>query len=155
MGISTITMKLKIYCLWHHGGFLFFHAFIEGIPLANETEVLSPYLTGICFITFLFPLFWERICLVRGHQSVIRGVSLVFLLLASPLGVLLGKYIPMEWQSYFLAIVGGIFLHISAVIIFESNKNHKMDWTKLLLVVSGILIAARAFIPSSLKTKSD
>ncbi len=37
----------------------------------------------------------------------------------------MGKYIPMEWQSYFLAIVGGIFLHISAVIIFESNKNHK------------------------------
>ncbi len=28
---------------------LFFHAFIEGIPLANETEVLSPYLTGILF----------------------------------------------------------------------------------------------------------
>ena len=26
---------------------LFVHAFLEGIPLANETEVLSPYLTGI------------------------------------------------------------------------------------------------------------
>ena len=44
-------------------------------------------------------------------------------------------------KVYFLAIVGGIFLHISSVIIFESNKNHKMDWQKIILVICGVVLA--------------
>ncbi|MDY3520961.1 ZIP family metal transporter [Riemerella anatipestifer] len=120
---------------------LFFHAFIEGIPLANETEVLSPYLTGILFHNLPISFVLGAYLFGKGASKRYSWSIISIFALASPLGVLLGKYIPMEWQSYFLAIVGGIFLHISAVIIFESNKNHKMDWTKLLLVVSGILIA--------------
>ncbi len=42
-----------------------FHAFIEGIPLANETEVLSPYLTGILFHNLPISFVLGRICLVK------------------------------------------------------------------------------------------
>ena len=61
--------------------------------------------------------------------------------LASPLGMLLGRYFDEDLKVYFLAVVGGIFLHISSVIIFESNKNHKMDWQKIVLVIVGIALA--------------
>jgi zinc transporter ZupT len=120
---------------------LFIHAFLEGIPLANETEVLSPYLTGILVhnlpISFILGAF-----LVKNRKFSPSALLIISLFaLASPLGVILGKYFNPEWEIYFLAVVGGIFLHISSVIIFESSKNHNVDWRKIGLVMLGTLLA--------------
>jgi uncharacterized membrane protein len=60
---------------------------------------------------------------------------------ASPIGLLFGEYLNSDFKVYFLALVGGIFLHISSVIIFESNKNHSINRTKILLVISGVILA--------------
>lgn len=122
---------------------LFIHAFIEGIPLANETNPFSPYLLGILFhnlpISFILGAF-----LFNGNGSKTSYTSLLIVALfalASPMGMLLGNYFNPEWQPYFLAIVGGIFLHISSVIIFESNKNHNINWSKIGLVILGVSLA--------------
>lgn len=122
---------------------LFVHAFIEGIPLANETDILSPYLLGIVFhnlpISFVLGAFLNK----NKKFSTYSFIIVTIFALASPLGMYLGKYIDnQDLQPYFLAVVGGIFLHISAVIIFESNKNHDIDWKKILMVVLGILLAS-------------
>ncbi|MCW3161197.1 ZIP family metal transporter [Chryseobacterium oryctis] len=124
---------------------LFVHAFIEGIPLANEEHEFSPYLLGIVFhnlpISFILGAF-----LFNGKEKS-RSSSFPALLiialfaLASPMGMLLGNYFNPDLQPYFLAIVGGIFLHISSVIIFESNKNHNIDWVKIGLVILGVALA--------------
>jgi len=122
---------------------LFIHAFIEGIPLANETDPLSPYLLGILFhnlpISFILGAFlFNR----SGSKASYPSLLIVALFaLASPMGMLLGNYFNPEWQPYFLAIVGGIFLHISSVIIFESNKNHNINWSKIGLVILGVSLA--------------
>ncbi len=119
---------------------MFVHAFLEGIPLANSTKI-SPYLLGILFhnlpISFVLGSF-----LFAKHNTT-KGSWLIVILfaLASPLGLVFGNYFNPDLQPYFLALVGGIFLHISSVIIFESNKNHKMDWRKLFLVILGIGLA--------------
>jgi len=120
---------------------MFIHAFLEGIPLANETEVLSPYLTGILVhnlpISFILGAF-----LVKNRKFSASALLIISLFaLASPLGVILGKYFNPNWQIYFLAVVGGIFLHISSVIIFESSKNHNVDWRKIGHVMLGTLLA--------------
>lgn len=120
---------------------MFIHAFLEGIPLANETEVLSPYLTGILVhnlpISFILGAF-----LVKNRKFSPSALLIISLFaLASPLGVILGKYFNPDWEIYFLAVVGGIFLHISSVIIFESSKNHNVDWRKIGLVMLGTLLA--------------
>ena len=120
---------------------MFIHAFLEGIPLANETEVLSPYLTGILVhnlpISFILGAF-----LVKNRKFSASALLIISLFaLASPLGVILGKYFNPDWEIYFLAVVGGIFLHISSVIIFESSKNHNVDWRKIGLVMLGTLLA--------------
>jgi len=57
------------------------------------------------------------------------------------MGMLLGQYFNPEYQVYTLAVVSGIFLHISSVIIFEGNKNHKLDLEKIALVLVGIGVA--------------
>lgn len=124
---------------------LFVHAFIEGIPLANEEHELSPYLLGILFhnlpISFILGAFlFNR---KEGSKSSSYPSMLIVALfaLASPFGMLLGNYFNPDLQPYFLAIVGGIFLHISSVIIFESNKNHNIDWVKIGLVILGVSLA--------------
>jgi zinc and cadmium transporter len=122
---------------------LFIHAFIEGIPLANETNPLSPYLLGILFhnlpISFILGAFlYNR----SGSKASYPSLLIVALFaLASPMGMLLGNYFNPDLQPYFLAIVGGIFLHISSVIIFESNKNHNINWSKIGLVILGVSLA--------------
>ncbi len=120
---------------------MFIHAFLEGIPLANEQENFSPYLTGILFhnlpISFILGAF-----LAKNKKFSTSSLLIISLFaLASPLGLLLGKYFNPDLEIYFLALVGGIFLHISSVIIFESNKNHNVDWAKIGLVILGVLLA--------------
>lgn len=120
---------------------LFIHAFLEGIPLSNEKEVLSPYLTGILVhnipISFILGAF-----LVKNKKfSASAFLIIAIFALASPFGLFLGQYFNPNLEVYFLALVGGIFLHISSVIIFESNKNHNVDWKKIGLVALGILLA--------------
>lgn len=119
---------------------MFVHAFLEGIPLANIKDISSPYLLGIVFhnlpISFILGTF-----LLSKNTNKFSWLIIILFALASPLGLLFGNYFDTNLQPYFLALVGGIFLHISSVIIFESNKNHKMDWKKLILVIMGVAFA--------------
>lgn len=116
---------------------LFIHAFIEGIPLANETNISSPYLMGILVhnlpISFVLGAF-----LFNKNVNFSNLIIVILFAMSSPLGMALGQYFDPELEPIFLAVVGGIFLHISSVIIFESNKNHQMDWQKIILVIIGI-----------------
>ena len=121
---------------------MFVHAFLEGIPLANEHDASNPYLMGILFhnipISFVLGAF-----LINGRKKFESSSWLVIAIfaIASPLGLVFGNYFNPELKVYFLALVGGIFLHISSVIIFESNKNHNIDWQKILMVVIGVALA--------------
>ena len=120
---------------------MFIHAFIEGIPLANDHGEISPYLLGILFhnlpISFVLGAFLLR----EKKDKTQAWITISIFAIASPLGMLLGDHLPSSWRIYFLALSAGIFLHISSVIIFESNKSHKMDWEKMTLVVVGVLLA--------------
>lgn len=120
---------------------MFIHAFMEGIPLANETDVMSPYLWGI--VLHNIPISFVLGAFLASHKkfSTASWLIITIFALASPLGLLLGQYFNPDLKVYFLAVVGGIFLHISSVIIFESNKNHNIDWKKIGLVLAGVLLA--------------
>lgn len=118
---------------------LFIHAFIEGIPLANESRVFSPYLLGILVhnipISFILGVYLFKEKVTKSGILIITLFSL-----SSPLGMFFGHYFNPVLQPYFLAVVGGIFLHISAVIIFESNQSHQVNWNKIFLVILGVAL---------------
>lgn len=118
---------------------LFIHAFIEGIPLANK-DISDAYLMGIIVHNLPISFVLGAFLFHRKVNFLSIGIVALFAL-SSPLGMVLGRYFNPEWQPYFLALVGGIFIHISSVIIFESNKNHKMDWGKIFLVLIGVCLA--------------
>jgi hypothetical protein len=61
----------------------------------------------------------------------------------TPLGMLFGagqNSIQFDF-SIVMAIVVGMFLHISTTIIFETNENHKFNLAKLLAILCGSAIA--------------
>lgn len=62
--------------------------------------------------------------------------------LAAPFGYFLGKYtIISNYSLEMSAIVSGIFLHISTVILFESNEGHKFNLQKFGSILVGFVLA--------------
>ena len=60
----------------------------------------------------------------------------------SPLGVFLANKVAFftEYQSEITALIIGVFLHISTIILFESSENHKFNFQKFTAIVLGILL---------------
>jgi hypothetical protein len=63
--------------------------------------------------------------------------------LMTPLGVLLSQETEIfkVYYSEISALVIGIFLHISTVILFESSEGHKFNLSKLISIIVAITIA--------------
>lgn len=61
--------------------------------------------------------------------------------LMSPLGVFFGnKTIFINYENEITAVIIGVFLHISTVILFESTENHKFNFQKFLAIIAGIVL---------------
>ena len=57
----------------------------------------------------------------------------------SPLGVFAGDLFASlaDFHNEIMAMVIGIFLHISTTILFESSDGHKFSWQKILAIIVG------------------
>ena len=62
--------------------------------------------------------------------------------LMSPLGVILSENMIFfeKYSAEITALIIGIFLHISTVILFESSENHNFNLHKFLAIITGILL---------------
>ena len=60
----------------------------------------------------------------------------------APLGTLLGGAEMIgQFHRESLAIVIGIFLHVSTTILFESSEGHKFNAYKMLAIAAGLALA--------------
>lgn len=118
---------------------LFLHAFIEGIPL--HTDPHNHLLTAI--VIHKIPVALILFIFITKLTSNWKKQTLFMLIfaLASPMGYWIGEFIPANWLMPSMAIVAGIFLHISTVIIFESSDNHKLKQRKIISLALGFLLA--------------
>ena len=75
------------------------------------------------------------------HEET-RFVHLYFAIM-SPLGAFVSNYISHIGQFYdeIMAIVVGIFLHISTTILFESSEGHHFNTQKMVAIILGAGIA--------------
>ena len=67
---------------------------------------------------------------------------LAFFSIMSPLGMFLMDYVSVlrEYQTEITALIIGVFLHISTIILFESTENHKFNFQKFTAILLGILL---------------
>ena len=70
---------------------------------------------------------------------------LLFFGMMTPVGALIGlKFTPEQFGldlHIILAVVVGMFLHISTTIIFETSENHKFNLLKLVSILIGCGLA--------------
>ena len=124
------------------------HSFIEGIPLADIGHHVDSHpgdhheslLVGI--VLHQLPVAIALMTLLRLTQLSSQRSWLILMIfgLMTPLGLLTGTFgvrVASDYMDYLLALVVGMFLHISTTIIFETNENHKFNLAKLLAILLG------------------
>ncbi|MCW3103679.1 MAG: Zinc/iron permease [Bacteroidetes bacterium] len=129
------------------------HSFLEGMPLANgNTGTHESLLTGIILHNIPIAIALMTM-LLQSHISKQQAIMwLVVFALITPLGSFtsyaIGQNMIGGLSMYFdriMAVVVGIFLHISTTILFESSENHRFNLIKFIVILLG---ASLAFIGS-------
>jgi zinc transporter ZupT len=134
------------------------HSVIEGIPLGNMLQIgienaVVPYnasfFWGIVF--HQVPVAIALMTLLFATRLKRREAWLILLAfgLMTPLGVFIGLGVTTEHLglnvNVILAVVVGMFLHISTTIIFETTENHKFNLMKLVSILVGVTLALGLF----------
>lgn len=120
------------------------HAFTEGIPLgrSHDTTLLWAIIIHKIPISIVLATF-----LLNSNLSKIKSFYFIVLFaLMSPLGYLVCKSVPF-FETYKIpvtAVIVGIFLHVSTIILFESSENHKFNLKKFVAIGLGVLISLLA-----------
>ena len=121
------------------------HALLEGVPLGGNLQehthntllygiVLHKMPVAIVLMTFF----------LQSNMKKSRAYILLFLFaIMAPLGVYSGNIFGALsfYHNEILAIVIGIFLHISTTILFESTDSHRFSFTKIITIIVGTLLA--------------
>jgi len=128
---------------------LILHSFLEGVPISgeishedhhhhHETNLVWGIFVHNLPISFLLSYFLFKSKLKPVYSFII----LLVFSLSAPIGSIIGTNFLGKYIDESLALVGGIFLHISSLIIFESNKKHSFNLFKLLFILAGMIAAS-------------
>lgn len=133
------------------------HSFLEGIPLGNQYagHILESHhhhasgenslLFGILFHQLPVAVALMTL-LVNTNVSKLKAWTILILFsIMTPAGLIVGltstgltNFLDF---NMILAIVVGMFLHISTTIIFETSENHKFNVLKLTSIIIGCSLA--------------
>jgi len=134
---------------------LMLHSFLEGLPIYNlnggtgNSPVINHQLIyGL--VLHNIPISIAFVLLLKEHKT--KDAKVLLLLVGFSLMTPLGYLFSYTLQSFGLqnyrqysqaafALVIGIFLHISTAILFETSEHHKYNIAKVVMMISGILLA--------------
>lgn len=126
------------------------HAFLEGMPITGrfDSELQHTLVMGIIIHNVPISLTLVGLFLHSGCSRLKTMVYLLIFALMTPLGSVFSRFLDQtlvasmeHYFNYILAIVIGIFLHVSTTILFETEENHRYNLWKFLTVVLGLVIA--------------
>ena len=134
------------------------HAFLEGMPLGggdaghshhghSHSHGLEPLLLGIVLHKYPVAMVFLAMLLNSGlAKAKAFGLLAVFAAMA-PLGTLLsGVEMVGQYNRESLAIVIGIFLHVSTTILFESSEGHRFNAYKMMAIAAGLALSAAGML---------
>jgi zinc transporter ZupT len=116
------------------------HSFFEGIPMADVAQRQS-LMMGIAMHHVPVAFALMSMLLQSGVNRKWALFSLFLFAVMSPIGAFTGIYLG-DWLQNGLfekvmAVVIGIFLHISTTILFESDSDHRFNIIKLIIILGG------------------
>ena len=121
------------------------HALLEGIPLGGHlhNHTHNALLTGIVLHKLPVSIVLMTFFLQSDMPKKRAYILLLLFALMSPLGVFAGNLFTIlaNYHNEIMAMVIGIFLHISTTILFESTDGHKFSFTKIITIIIGTLLA--------------
>ena len=131
------------------------HSFLEGMPLADrhhDHEHGDQLLAGI--VLHHLPVAFALVSMLL-QSGVKRSTTIIMLIIfaaMAPLGAavsnLLSGAVIANLSMYYdkiMAVVIGIFLHISTTILFESTEDHRFNLYKLIVICIGAGLSLVAF----------
>lgn len=122
------------------------HALLEGVPLGGTAlnhTAHNALLTGILLHKTPVAIVLFSFFLQSGmHKS--KAYFLLFIFATTtPIGVYFGNIFGslVQIADELMALVIGIFLHISTTILFESTDGHKFSLNKIIAIITGTAFA--------------
>jgi zinc and cadmium transporter len=127
------------------------HSFLEGMPLVqnfSDSGTQRSLLAGIVLHHIPVAIALMSMLLQSGLKRGFAIFYLTLFALMAPLGASMGLHLKqiglMDVPFLFdriMAVVIGIFLHISTTILFESYGEHRFNYLKLLIITLGAGLA--------------
>lgn len=118
------------------------HAFSEGLPInhthTEEHNLLWAIVIHKIPIAIVLTTFLQQ---SKYSKGVVFSFLTIFALM-TPIGKLLGEKVEfiINYHTEITALIIGVFLHISTIILFESSENHKFNLQKFSAILLGILL---------------
>jgi zinc and cadmium transporter len=123
------------------------HALIEGIPLLYG-KTGDELFMAIIFHNIPISVVLMTLFLMSGQSALKSMLALFIFSLMTPIGALIASTIfpsSLDINGLFgfgaLAVVIGIFLHISTTILFENDEHHRFNIIKLITILVGFTTA--------------
>ncbi|SNR68868.1 ZIP Zinc transporter [Maribacter sedimenticola] len=115
------------------------HSLLEGLPIETNDTIIYGILIHKIPIAIILSIFLLSSKIKKLHA----GFFMLLFSIMTPLGTFLAHNVEFlsTYSVYLHALVIGVLLHISTVILFESSEGHKFNLHKLLVIVLGIVIA--------------
>ncbi len=127
------------------------HSFLEGMPLAENFHLqtlTNTLLTGIVIHNIPISIVLMSLLLHYGYSRRKSIILLMIFAFSSPLGVIISYFVGgallINTEMFFnviMAMVVGIFLHISTTILFESDEHHRFNLLKFITIMIGAGLA--------------
>lgn len=115
------------------------HSLMEGFPIADDSNILYGILIHKVPIAIILSIFLLNSKIKIANAIIFMGLFSIM----TPLGNYLAENVDAiaKYSLPITAMVIGVFLHISTVILFESSEGHKFNLRKLIVIVLGIASA--------------
>ena len=123
------------------------HALLEGVPLGghlhHNSNAHNALLTGIVLHKMPVAIVLMAFFFQSNMSKKKAYFYLLIFALMAPIGVFAGSLFTTlaNYHKEIMAIVIGIFLHISTTILFESTDGHRFSFTKIITIIIGTLLA--------------
>ena len=126
------------------------HSFLEGMPIVHGFDLKLQHTLVIGIVVHNIPISLTLMSLYL-HYGCSKTQAFIYLLifaLMTPLGSVFSNILDVSmttsldtYFNYILAVVIGIFLHVSTSILFETEENHRYNLQKFITVCFGLAVA--------------